>query len=92
MPNDKTIAQCQICKGDINVGEKHKCFNMPNPTPILLCDITDCGQPAKYMTSFSSHLYKLSKVNGLTAVELLEENVLEKQIFCQEHAQKAKII
>ena len=25
MANDKTIAQCQICKGDINVGETHQC-------------------------------------------------------------------
>ena len=38
MPNDSTIAKCGVCKGDINVGEEHKCRELElNPKQELFC-------------------------------------------------------
>src|SRR3990167_2355681 len=60
MPNDSTIAQCQICKGDINVGEEHVCnklsetniLNAQNKLENLMTDPLKHagGRPLKFKT------------------------------------------
>ena len=65
MPNDSTIAQCQVCKGDINVGEEHKCKHAG-------------GRPSEYKPEYCESVDKYLEENQDEEVEVVKQRNDEK--------------
>lgn len=90
MPNDSTIQICQVCKGDINIGEEHICQGsqvtievvkgVPNPTGKGGFgehpeNINEGGRPKNSLKSYIAR--KLAEMSDEDKEKWLEEHKID---------------